>query len=152
MHDDFGKYIETIGGFTRQFNHSVYKSWLDNWSSKKHLSNSLGKIHWFFSFIFMNCMFMPMLIAGLAGMLRRGADGGASYAHNQHMLGYNEFMSWSSWMLGLAQLPFIINFIYTILKKRKENPDPNPWKATTLEWTLSSPPPFHQFNELPQIK
>ena len=36
LHDDFGKYIESIGGFTRQFNHLVYKSWLDNWSLKKH--------------------------------------------------------------------------------------------------------------------
>ncbi len=119
--------------------------WFPKVTGKK-MNEVLGKIHWFFSFIFMNCMFMPMLIAGLAGMLRRGADGGASYAHNQHMLGYNEFMSWSSWMLGLAQLPFIINFIYTILKKRKENPDPNPWKATTLEWTAAPSPPIGHGN------
>ena len=119
--------------------------WFPKVTGKK-MNESLGKIHWFFSFIFMNCMFFPMLIAGLGGMLRRGADGGVAYAINAHMAGYTEFMSWSAWMLGLAQIPFIINFVYTIVRMRKENPDPNPWKATTLEWTAAPSPPVAHGN------
>ena len=119
--------------------------WFPKVTGKK-MNEPLGKIHWFFSFIFMNCMFFPMLIAGLGGMLRRGADGGVAYAINAHMAGYTEFMSWSAWMLGLAQIPFIINFVYTIVRMRKENPDPNPWKATTLEWTAAPSPPVAHGN------
>ena len=56
-------------------------------------------------------IFFPMLIQGLAGVSRRLADGGQSYAHAQSFIHYNEFMSISAWLLGLAQLPFIINIV-----------------------------------------
>ena len=83
-----------------------------------------------------------MLIQGLAGVSRRLADGGASYAHAQSVLHYNEIMSYSAWLLALAQLPFIYNLITTLIKKRQENPDPNPWNATTVEWTDTTSPPL----------
>ncbi|SVD11378.1 uncharacterized protein METZ01_LOCUS364232, partial [marine metagenome] len=105
-----------------------------------------GKIHFYFSFIFMNGIFWPMLIQGLAGVSRRLADGGQSYAHAQGVLHYNEIMSYSAWLLALAQLPFIYNLISTMRKKRAENPDPNPWKATTIEWTDTTSPPLGHGN------
>jgi cytochrome c oxidase subunit 1 len=89
---------------------------------------------------------MPMFIQGLAGVSRRLADGGVSYAHAQGVLEWNEFMSWSAWGLGLAQIPFFINFIMTTLKKREENPDRNPWRATTLEWNAAPSPPVGHGN------
>jgi len=121
--------------------------------SGKPLNEILGKVHFIFSFIFMNLFFMPMFFQGLAGLSRRLADGGISYAHTQGVIHYNEFMMYASWGLAIAQIPFIVNIIMTILKKREENPDPNPWKATTLEWTAApSPPVGHgNFPEIPTV-
>jgi len=112
----------------------------------KMLNERLGKTHFYFSFLFMNGVFWPMFIQGLAGVSRRLADGGASYAHAQGVLQYNEIMSYSAWLLAIAQLPFIYNLIITIRKKRQENPDPNPWNATTVEWTDTTSPPLGHGN------
>ncbi len=116
--------------------------WFPKVTGKK-LNEVLGKIHFLFSFIFMNGIFFPMLIQGLAGVSRRLADGGQSYAHAQHVIHYNEFMSMSAWLLGLAQLPFILNIILTLFKKKDKVADPNPWNSTTLEWACPSPPIGH---------
>ena len=116
--------------------------WFPKITGKK-LNEVLGKVHFIFSLIFMNGIFFPMLIQGLAGVSRRLADGGQSYAHAQSVIHFNEFMSMSAWLLGLAQLPFIINLILTIMKKKDKVPDPNPWNATTLEWSCPSPPIAH---------
>ena len=91
--------------------------WFPKVTGKK-LNEVLGKIHFLFSFIFMNGIFFPMLIQGLAGVSRRLADGGQSYAHAQHVIHYNEFMSMSAWLLGLAQLPFILNILLTLFKRK----------------------------------
>ena len=112
----------------------------------KMLNETLGKIHFYFSFIFMNGVFWPMLIQGMAGVSRRLADGGASYAHAADVLHYNEIMSYSAWLLALAQIPFIYNLLSTMLKKRSAKPDPNPWKATTIEWTDTTSPPLGHGN------
>ena len=58
-------------------------------------------------------------------------------------------MSWSAWFLGLAQIPFIINFFHSIwFGKRVGN---NPWDSTTLEWAAPSPPPHGNFLETPTV-
>ena len=116
--------------------------WFPKITGKK-MNEVLGKIHFTFSLIFMNGIFFPMLIQGLAGVSRRLADGGESYAHVQSVIHYNEFMSISAWLLGLAQLPFILNILLTLIKKNKQVGDPNPWNATTMEWACSSPPIAH---------
>jgi cytochrome c oxidase subunit 1 len=119
----------------------------------KPLNEVLGKVHFIFSFIFMNLFFMPMFFQGLAGMSRRLADGGLSYAHTQGVVHYNDFMMYASWGLAIAQLPFIINIIMTLMKKREENPDANPWQATTLEWTAAPSPPIGHgnFETIPSV-
>ncbi len=119
----------------------------------KPLNEILGKVHFTFSFIFMNLFFMPMFFQGLAGMSRRLADGGMSYAHTQGVVHYNDFMMYASWGLAIAQLPFIINIIMTLIKKREKNIDPNPWQATTLEWTAAPSPPIGHgnFPEIPSV-
>jgi len=125
--------------------------WFPKVTGKK-LNEVLGKIHFLFSFIFMNGIFFPMLIQGLAGVSRRLADGGESYAHAQHVIHYNEFMSMSAWLLGLAQLPFILNIILTLIKKKDKVADPNPWNSTTLEWACPSPPIGHgNFEKEPTV-
>ena len=112
----------------------------------KMLNETLGKIHFYFSFIFMNGIFWPMLIQGLAGVSRRLADGGESYAHAQGTLHLNEIMSYSAWLLAVAQIPFIINLIRTLIAKRAAEPDPNPWCSTTVEWTDTTSPPMGHGN------
>ena len=112
----------------------------------KILNETLGKIHFYFSFIFMNGIFWPMLIQGLAGVSRRLADGGASYAHAQEVLHYNEIMSYSAWLLALAQIPFVINLILTLRQKTAVEANPNPWNATTVEWTDTTSPPMGHGN------
>ncbi len=119
--------------------------WFPKITGKK-LNEGLGKIHFFFSLIFINGVFMPMFIQGLAGVSRRLADGGISYAHAAGVLQWNEFMSMSAWLLGLAQIPFIINFFMTIFKKTDGVADPNPWQSTTIEWTDTTSPPLGHGN------
>ncbi len=115
----------------------------------RRMSEFLGKLHFWPSFIFMNGIFFPMLIQGMAGVSRRLYDGGTIYAHAQDVLPLNAMMSWSAWLLALAQIPFIINFFVSI-RKGKEVSD-NPWQATTLEWAAPSPPPHGNFETLPTV-
>jgi len=123
--------------------------WFPKITGKK-LNEVLGKIHFTFSLIFMNGIFFPMLIQGLAGVSRRLSDGGTSYGHAQGVFHYNEFMSTSAFLLALAQIPFIFNLIFTLIKKKKGEADPNPWQATTMEWACPSPPIGHgNFKEEP---
>jgi cytochrome c oxidase subunit 1 len=112
----------------------------------KMLNETMGKIHFYSSFIFMNGIFWPMLIQGLAGVSRRLADGGASYAHVQEFLHWNVVMSYSAWLLAIAQIPFIYNLIKTLLADKGSDPDPNPWNATTVEWTDTTSPPLGHGN------
>ena len=91
---------------------------------------------------------MPMFIMGLAGVSRRLYDP-TQYAHAQVVQPLNVFMSISAWGLGLAQIPFIINFFGSIFRGKKV--DNNPWGATTLEWTAPSPPPHGNFATPPVV-
>jgi cytochrome c oxidase subunit 1 len=75
---------------------------------------------------------------------RRLYDGGASYLHAEHVLFLNKVMSHSAWALGVVQLIFIVNFIWSIAAGRKVESD-NPWDATTLEWATPTPPPHGNF-------
>ena len=113
------------------------------------MNETLGKIHFWGSFFFMNCIFMPMFVQGLAGVSRRLYDGGATYAHAQEVLSLNKMMSYSAWALALFQIPFIINFFLSIKKGKRVND--NPWEATTLEWATPTPPPHGNFKTVPVV-
>jgi cytochrome c oxidase subunit 1 len=117
----------------------------------RKMSDLLGRIHFWGSFIFLNGVFMPMFIQGLAGVSRRLYDGGAQYAHAQGVLQWNEFMSVSAWLLGLAQIPFIINFFWSIKNGKKV--EENVWQATTLEWAATTSPPLAHgnFARIPEV-
>ena len=110
----------------------------------RRMNEMLGKIHFLFSFIFMNGVFGPMFLQGLAGVSRRLYDGGASYSHAQGVVEWNSFMSYSAFLLGVAQIPFIFNFFWSIWRGAKV--DANPWRATTLEWTATTSPPLGHGN------
>ncbi len=126
----------------------------------RYMSEFWGKIHFGASFLFMNLIFGPMFIQGLAGMLRRMSDGGATYSLDQSpgvdgalsasIIGMNKGISHAAWMLGLAQIPFIINFFWSIKNGKKVESD-NPWHATTLEWQTPTPPPHGNFAKEPEV-
>ncbi|HCH36632.1 MAG: cytochrome C oxidase subunit I [Acidobacteria bacterium] len=122
--------------------------WFPKATGRK-MNDVLGKIHFWGSLVFMNGVFMPMMIQGLAGMNRRMYDGGIQYQHVQDVLHWNSVMSWSAWGLGLFQIFFIVNFFMSI--RRGEKTNNNPWQATTLEWETPSPPPHGNFLSPPEV-
>ena len=105
----------------------------------------LGKLHFWITFIGVNLAFMPMHFLGLAGMPRRLADYPDAFA------GWNFVSSIGAFIAGAGVLVFLVAMVEAFVMKRRAGD--NPWGvgATTLEWTLSSPPPFHTYNELPKI-
>jgi cytochrome c oxidase subunit I len=109
-------------------------------------NEKIAHLHFWVTFIGVNLVFFPQHFLGLAGMPRRYVDYPAEFA------GWNEVSSIGSYISGFGVLIFLYGMIGAYIKKVPA-PD-NPWGdgATTLEWTLSSPPPFHQFNDLPVIK
>ena len=109
-------------------------------------SEAIGKLHFWLTFVGVNIVFFPQHFLGLAGMPRRIADYPDAYA------GWNYVSSMGSFVSAAGTLVFFFGVFHAFA--RKERAADNPWGsgATTLEWTLPSPPPFHQFNELPLIK
>jgi cytochrome c oxidase subunit I len=109
-------------------------------------SEFLGKLHFWLTFIGVNFVFFPQHFLGLAGMPRRIADYPDAFA------GWNFVSSLGSYVSALGAVVFFIGLAHAFI--RKERAADNPWGAgaTTLEWTLPSPPPFHQFEKLPLIK
>jgi cytochrome c oxidase subunit 1 len=111
----------------------------------RRMSEFLGKLHFWPSLIFMNGIFLPMLVQGLMGVSRRLADGGRTYQFTGDVDTTMKIISWSAWGLAIAQIPFIINFFSSI--RHGEKVGDNPWDATTLEWQAPSPPPHGNFTK-----
>jgi cytochrome c oxidase subunit 1 len=124
--------------------------WFPKITGRK-MSDLLGKLHFWPSFLFINGIFMPMFIQGMAGVSRRLYDGGLGYSHAQPVLHWNVFMSISAWCLGLSQIPFIVNVFWSI--KKGEKVGDNHWDATTLEWAATTSPPLAHgnFTEIPTV-
>ena len=109
-------------------------------------NETIAHIHFWVTFIGVNLVFFPQHFLGLAGMPRRYVDYPAVYE------GWNYWSSIGSYISAFGVLIFLYGVISAYAKKVKAAD--NPWGegATTLEWTLPSPPPFHQFSTLPIIK
>ena len=109
------------------------------------LNETLARIHFWGSLVFINGIFFPMFLQGMHGVHRRWYDGGLQYPQ---LLGetvhWNQFMSNSAFLLGLFQLPFILNFFWSIVAGKKCGR--NPWHGVTLEWDAPSPPPHGNFD------
>src|SRR4051794_14110499 len=104
---------------------------------------TLGKIHFWISFVTFNTTFGPMHLIGIDGMPRRVADYAEQYA------GWNLFISISAFIFGAS---FFI-FLYNIVSSWRHGPPApaNPWQAHTIEWQVSSPPPIFNFDEVPTV-
>jgi cytochrome c oxidase subunit 1 len=103
----------------------------------------LGKLHFWLTFIFFNLTFAPMHIIGVEGMPRRVSDYAEKFAD------WNLFISISSFVLGLSSLIFA----YNVITSWRGGPRAvaNPWRALTLEWQVSSPPPIFNFDAVPTV-
>ena len=124
--------------------------WFPKVTGRK-MSELLGKLHFWPSLIFINGVFFPMFIQGLAGLSRRLYDGGEIYDFPDHVMVWNKVMSHSAFGLAAVQIFFVVNFFWSIFKGEKVGA--NPWKSNTLEWTdAPSPPVAHgNFPKLPQV-
>lgn len=104
----------------------------------RQMHNGLGHAHFWLSFIGMNGIFTPMLLQGLAGVNRRLYDGGMAYAHGQDVHFLQVAATHSAFLLGVAQIFFLLNLFYSMRWGRATQP--NPWSATTLEWSPLTQP------------
>jgi len=122
-----------------------YYYWIGKMSGHKH-PEWAGKLHFWTTFIGVNVTFFPQHFLGLAGMPRRYIDYAEPFTF------WNYVSSWGAYLSFASTIFFIVMAIHTLRAGRRA--EANYWGAgaTTLEWTQPSPPPFHTYNELPQIK
>lgn len=122
--------------------------WFPKWFGRR-MSDFWGRVHFWCTIVFMNGVFFPMFIQGMAGVQRRLYDP-TLQLHNIPVQPLNVVISVSAWLLFLSQIPFIINFFYSIFKGKKSTAE-NPWESTTLEWACPSPPPHLNFEKTPHV-
>lgn len=119
--------------------------WLPKWTGR-HYNETLGKWHFWMTMIGVNLTFFPMHFLGLTGMPRRITDYAVQYTT------LNEICTIGAFIFGFSQLIFLYNIIITVFLGKGEKATPHVWEASHgLEWTLTSPPPYHSFNTPPDI-
>jgi len=106
------------------------------------MNEGMGKIHFLFTFIGVNAIFIPFHVMGMAGAPRRYASH-AGLAYLASVMPLHRFISYMVFITVGAQLIFLFNLIWSMFKGKKASE--NPWEATTLEWTIPSPPPHDNF-------
>jgi cytochrome c oxidase subunit 1 len=106
-------------------------------------NEKLGKLHFWLTFIGFNLTFFPMHYIGTQGMPRRVSDYAPRFAD------WNLFISIASFGLGASTVVFLYNMVTSL--RRGPRAPANPWRALTLEWQVSSPPPVFNFDEIPQV-
>jgi cytochrome c oxidase subunit 1 len=112
------------------------------------MNPTLGKLHWFLTFVFFNAAFFPMHIIGAGGHMRRISTA-AEYNWLIHFQPWNRMISMSAICLGFSQIVFVGNFFWSIWFGPKA--EANPWQANTLEWTVPSPAPEHNYTPIPTV-
>jgi cytochrome c oxidase subunit 1 len=139
-------YVLSLGAVFAIFAGFYY--WIPKMSGYRY-NGFLAGLHFWIMFVGVNLVFFPQHFLGLSGMPRRYVDYPADYMGWEV---WNKLSSYGYLITIIGMFFFFAMLIEMFLVKRKAGA--NPWGegATTLEWSLSSPPPFHQFNELPVIK
>ncbi|MCP3732315.1 cytochrome c oxidase subunit I [Sphingomonas sp. MG17] len=147
MHDTYYvvahfHYVLSLGAVFGLFAGFYY--WFPKMSGRMY-NELLGQLHFWVFFIGVNVLFFPQHFLGLQGMPRRYPDYPDAFAY------WNEISSWGYAIMLAGMAIFFVNLFWSLFAGKKA--EGNPWGegATTLEWTLSSPPPFHQFETLPVI-
>jgi len=112
------------------------------------MNETLGKLHFWLTFLLFNAVFVPMFLLGLGGMMRRIANP-MQYDFLQPLQPMNVFATIASVLLLLGQIPFVINFFWSLVAGKVA--ERNPWQANTLEWSAPSPPPHGNFEIVPVV-
>jgi cytochrome c oxidase subunit 1 len=135
-------YVLSLGAVFSLFAGFYY--WFAKMSGRQY-NEFLGQVHFWVFFLGVNILFFPMHFLGTQGMPRRYPDYPDAYAH------WNEIASYGYVIMAASMVVFFVNVLWSLVSGPKASD--NPWGegATTLEWTLSSPPPYHQFETLPKI-
>jgi cytochrome c oxidase subunit I len=135
-------YVLSLGAVFSLFSGFYY--WFPKMTGKMY-NEFLGQLHYWVFFAGVNLLFFPMHFLGLQNMQRRVPDYTDGLAH------WNWVASIGYAVMAVGMGVFFVNLIWSLLAGKKAGD--NPWGegATTLEWTLSSPPPYHQFETLPKI-
>jgi len=135
-------YVLSLGAVFSLFAGFYY--WFPKMSGRMY-SEFLGQLHFWVFFIGVNILFFPMHFLGMSGMQRRVPDYTDALAY------WNGIATHGYEIMAVGVLIWFVNIIYTFAAGKKA--EGNPWGegATTLEWTLSSPPPYHQFETLPVV-
>jgi cytochrome c oxidase subunit 1 len=136
-------YVLSLGAVFAIFAGFYY--WFEKMFGVKY-NEFLGCLHFWLMFVGVNVIFFPQHFLGLQGMPRRYVDYSDGFAY------WNMVSTWGYVITIVGVLVFLIMLAEAAIRRRPGVA--NPWGegATTLEWTLSSPPPHHQFNELPVVK
>jgi len=108
------------------------------------MNETLGKIHFLFTFVCFNCVFIPLFLTGVAGNPRRIYETSA-YDYLKGVQPLHVIATIATLGLLIGQLPFVVNFFLSMARGRKAGR--NPWNANTLEWCTDSPPPHGNFSE-----
>jgi cytochrome c oxidase subunit 1 len=108
----------------------------------RYMNESIGKIHFWITFIGVYCIFVPMHTMGIVGMPRRFAQF-TEYEYLKELHPLVVFVSIAAIITVLVQVLFYFNLFWSIFKGKRA-PE-NPWDATTLEWVTTSPPPHDNF-------
>jgi cytochrome c oxidase subunit 1 len=124
----------------------------------KIMDERLGRWHFWVTIIGITGLFMGQLLAGYAGQQRRLYDY-REYVFLKHLWPLNQWTSYFAFLLGAGQVFFIINFFRTLFAPARRPRDAgvasdsmvNPWEIGTLEWTVPSPPPYHNFDVVPTV-
>ncbi len=106
------------------------------------MSETLGKLHFWLTFVGVYAVFMPMHFLGLVGHPRRYSEL-TGFEFLKPLMDVHYFISVAAFITGAAQLIFLGNLFWSMFKGKKASE--NPWEATTLEWTVPSPPPHDNF-------
>jgi cytochrome c oxidase subunit 1 len=131
-----------MGGMVFTFFAAIYY-WLPKMTGFT-LNQRWGKVHFWLMFLGFNSTFLPLFAVGLLGMPRRVV----TYPERFEFL--NQWASVSAFVIGLSMLIFLANLVYSLVIARTPAED-NPWHSTSLEWQTTSPPPPHNFDEIPTI-
>src|SRR3954469_11501849 len=109
------------------------------------LSEKIGSVHFWITFVGVNLTFMPMHWSGLMGMPRRVY----TYDAGQGWEMFNQMSTWGAYILFVGLLIFVYNFF--VVGRRGEIAGNDPWGAGTLEWSIPSPPPEYNFARIPKV-
>jgi cytochrome c oxidase subunit 1 len=136
-------YVLSLGAVFSLFAGFYY--WFGKMSGR-HLNEFLGHLHFWVFFVGVNVLFFPMHFLGNSGMPRRYPDYPEAFAY------WNGVASFGYAIMAVGVLIFFVNVIWSLVAGRRAEDSYWGEGATTLEWTLTSPPPYHQFETLPVIK